>query len=130
LGMLAKFVEFILKAAKTTGSLITSTIATCIGTNLITADQYMAIVMPGRMFKSEFKRRNLHPTVLSRTLEDSGTITSPLIPWNTCGAFMFGALALTSYDYIFYCFFNLINPIIAIIYAHLGFRINKLNTDI
>jgi len=129
-GMLAKFVESILKAAKTTGSLITSTIATCIGTNIITADQYIAIVMPGRMFKSEFQRRNLHPTVLSRTLEDSGTITSPLIPWNTCGAFMFGALALTSYDYIFYCFFNLINPIIAIIYAHLGFRINKLNADI
>ena len=126
LGMLAKFVETILKTAKSVGSLITSTIMTCIGTNLITADQYMAIVMPGRMFKEEYKRRGLHPTVLSRTLEDSGTITSPLIPWNTCGAFMFGALALTSYDYIFYCFFNLINPIIAVIYAYTGFKIKKL----
>jgi len=126
LGMLAKFVETILKAAKSIASLITSTVVTCIGTNLITADQYMAIVMPGRMFKEEFHRRGLHPTVLSRTLEDSGTITSPLIPWNTCGAFMFGALALTSYEYIFYCFFNLINPIVAIIYAYTGFKIKKL----
>lgn len=126
LGMLAKFVETILKTAKSIGSLITSTVITCIGTNLITADQYMAIVMPGRMFKEEYKGRGLHPTVLSRTLEDSGTITSPLIPWNTCGAFMFGALALTSYDYILYCFFNLINPIIAVIYAYTGFKIKKL----
>ncbi len=130
LGMLAKFVETILKTAKSVGSLITSTMATCIGTNLITADQYMAIVMPGRMFKEEYHRRGLHPTVLSRTLEDSGTITSPLIPWNTCGAFMFGALALTSYDYIFYCFFNLINPVIAVIYAYTGFKIKKLDESV
>ncbi len=129
LGMLKKFVQSILAAAKSTGSLIASTVATCIGTNLITADQYMAIVMPGRMYKEEFERRGLHPTMLSRTLEDSGTITSPLIPWNTCGAFMFGALALTSYDYIFYCFFNLINPVLAIIYGFMGFKIRKLSSN-
>lgn len=129
LGMLKKFVESILSAAKSTGSLIASTVATCIGTNLITADQYMSIVMPGRMYKEEYERRGLHPTVLSRTLEDSGTITSPLIPWNTCGAFMFAALALTSYDYILYCFFNLINPIMAIIYGYLGYNIKKI-TDV
>ncbi len=129
LGMLKKFVESILATAKSTGSLIASTVATCIGTNLITADQYMAIVMPGRMYKEEYKKRGLHPVLLSRTLEDSGTITSPLIPWNTCGAFMFGALALTSYDYIFYCFFNLINPILAIAYGYLGFKIKKIVTN-
>ncbi len=129
LGMLRKFVQSILAAAKSTGSLIASTVATCIGTNLITADQYMAIVMPGRMYKEEYHRRGLHPTLLSRTLEDSGTITSPLIPWNTCGAFMFGTLALTSYDYIFYCFFNLINPILAIIYAYMGFKIRKITDN-
>ena len=128
LGMLRKFVETILATAKSTGSLIASTVATCIGTNLITADQYMAIVMPGRMYKEEYEKRGLDPVVLSRTLEDSGTITSPLIPWNTCGAFMFGALALTSYDYIFYCFFNLINPILAVTYAYMGFKIKKLVT--
>ena len=129
LGMLRKFVESILSAAKSTGSLIASTVATCIGTNLITADQFMAIVMPGRMYKEEYEKRGLHPVLLSRTLEDSGTITSPLIPWNTCGAFMFGALALTSYDYIFYCFFNLINPILAIAYGYLGFKIKKRSTQ-
>ncbi|WP_448212990.1 Na+/H+ antiporter NhaC [Colwellia sp. MEBiC06753] len=127
LGMLKKFVDAILSAAKSVGSLIASTVATCIGTNLITADQYMSIVMPGRMYKEEYERRGLHPTMLSRTLEDSGTITSPLIPWNTCGAFMMGALALTSYEYIFYCFFNLINPILAITYGYIGFKIKKLN---
>ncbi|NMP31438.1 Na+/H+ antiporter NhaC [Thalassotalea sp. M1531] len=126
LGMLRRFVDAILSAAKSTGSLITSTVATCIGTNLITADQYMAIVMPGRMYKEEYERRGLHPTTLSRTLEDSGTITSPLIPWNTCGAFMMGALALSSYEYIFYCFFNIINPILAIAYGYFGFKIKTL----
>ena len=129
LGMLKKFVESILATAKSTGSLIASTVATCIGTNLITADQYMAIVMPGRMYKDEYKKRGLHPVLLSRTLEDSGTITSPLIPWNTCGAFMFGALALTSYDYIFYCFFNLINPVLAVAYGYMGVKIKKLVTN-
>ncbi|MBA6390781.1 Na+/H+ antiporter NhaC [Colwellia sp. BRX10-3] len=128
LGMLKKFVESILAKAKSTGSLIASTVATCIGTNLITADQYMAIVMPGRMYKEEYEKRGLDPVVLSRTLEDSGTITSPLIPWNTCGAFMFGAMALTSYDYIFYCFFNLINPILAVTYGYMGFKIKRLVT--
>ena len=128
LGMLRKFVEAILAGAKTTGSLIASTAATCIGTNLITADQYISIVMPGRMYKEDYKQRGLHPVVLSRTLEDSGTITSPLIPWNTCGAFMFAAMALTSYDYIFYCFFNLINPVVAITYGYMGFKIKKLTT--
>ncbi|SEL07360.1 transporter, NhaC family [Colwellia chukchiensis] len=129
LGMLKKFVESILATAKSIGSLIASTVATCIGTNLITADQYMAIVMPGRMYKEEYQKRGLDPVVLSRTLEDSGTITSPLIPWNTCGAFMFAAMALTSYDYIFYCFFNLINPILALAYGYMGFKIKKLVTE-
>ena len=129
LGMLRKFVNAILSAAKSTGSLIASTVATCIGTNIITADQYMAIVMPGRMYKEEYERRGLHPVVLSRTLEDSGTITSPLIPWNTCGAYMYSVLLVNPLDYIFYCFFNLINPILAIVYGYLGFKIKRLVTS-
>jgi NhaC family Na+:H+ antiporter len=126
LGMLKKFVDAILSAAKSTGSLIASTVATCIGTNLIAADQYMAIVMPGRMYKDEYERRGLHPVALSRTLEDSGTITSPLIPWNTCGAYMYSVLLVNPLDYIFYAFFNLINPILAIVYGYLGIKIKKL----
>ncbi len=128
LGMLRKFVSVILATAKSTGSLIASTVATCIGTNVITADQYISIVMPGRMFKEEYQRRGLHPLVLSRTLEDSGTITSPLIPWNTCGAYMYSVLLVNPLDYIFYCFFNLMNPILAVIYGFIGFNIKKIAT--
>ncbi|WP_440877441.1 Na+/H+ antiporter NhaC [Thalassotalea sp. PLHSN55] len=126
LGMLRKFVDAIVSSLKSTGSLIAGTVTTCIGTNLVTADQYMAIVMPGRMYKEEFQRRNLHPVVLSRTLEDSATITSPLIPWNTCGAYMYSVLLINPFDYIFYCFFNLINPVLAVIYGFVGFNIKKL----
>ena len=126
LGMLKKFVDAILATAKSTGSLIASTVCTCIGTNLLAADQYMAIVMPGRMYKEEYQRRGLDPLVLSRTLEDSGTITSPLIPWNSCGVYMSGVLLVNPLDYIFYCFFNWINPILAIIYGFIGFNIKKI----
>lgn len=128
-GMLKKFVQAILSSVKSVGGLIASTVTTCIGANLVTADQYISIVMPGRMYKEEYERRNLDPLVLSRTLEDSGTLSSPLIPWNTCGAFMFGVLALTNYEYIFYCFFNFINPILAIAYGYSGYKIKKLVTN-
>jgi NhaC family Na+:H+ antiporter len=128
LGMLKKFVDVILSSAKSVGSLIASTVATCISTNIITGDQYMSIVMPGRMYKEEYVRRGLDPVVLSRTLEDSGTITSPLIPWNTCGVYMSGVLLVNPLDYIFYCFFNLINPVLAVIYGFIGFNIKRLVT--
>jgi Na+:H+ antiporter, NhaC family len=126
IGLLRKFVEAILHKAHSTGSLITSTIATCIATNILTADQYMSIVMPGRMFKEEYERRGLAPVNLSRTLEDGGTITSPLIPWNTCGAYMHGVLNVNPLDYAMYAFFNLINPVLAVIYAYMGIKILKL----
>jgi NhaC family Na+:H+ antiporter len=126
IGLLRKFVQSILHFAKSTGSLITSTIVTCFATNVLTADQYMSIVMPGRMFKEEYERRGLAPVNLSRTLEDGGTITSPLIPWNTCGAYMHSVLQVSPLDYAMYAFFNLINPVLAIIYAYCGIKILKL----
>lgn len=126
IGLLRKFVQSILYFARSTGSLITSTIATCFATNILTADQYMSIVMPGRMYKEEYERRHLAPVNLSRTLEDGGTITSPLIPWNTCGAYMHSVLQVNPLDYAFYAFFNLINPVLAIIYAYCGIKILKL----
>lgn len=126
IGLLRKFVQSILHFARSTGSLITSTIATCFATNVLTADQYMSIVMPGRMFKEEYERRGLAPVNLSRTLEDGGTITSPLIPWNTCGAYMHSVLQVSPLDYAMYAFFNLINPLLAIIYAYCGIKILKL----
>ncbi|MBB1292049.1 MAG: NhaC family Na+:H+ antiporter [Pseudoalteromonas rhizosphaerae] len=125
-GLLDIFVKSILKIAKSTGSLITATIATCIGTNVIAADQYIAIVVPGRMFKEEYAKRGLKPVNLSRTLEDGGTITSPLIPWNTCGAYMQSVLLINPFDYALYAFFNLINPLLAVIYAYLGIKILRI----
>lgn len=125
-GLLDIFVKSILRIAKSTGSLITATIATCIGTNVIAADQYIAIVVPGRMFKDEYKKRGLKPVNLSRTLEDGGTITSPLIPWNTCGAYMQSVLLINPFDYALYAFFNLINPVLAAIYAYLGIKILRI----
>ncbi|WNC70825.1 Na+/H+ antiporter NhaC [Thalassotalea psychrophila] len=130
LGMLRKLMDAILNGVHTTGGLIASTVSTCIGTNLVTADQYMAIVMPGRMYKEEYERRGLDPVVLSRTLEDSGTLTSPLIPWNTCGAYMYGVLAVNPLDYVFYCFFNLINPVLAVVYGYVGFKIKRLGNAV
>jgi NhaC family Na+:H+ antiporter len=124
-GLLQVFVRSILKAAKSTGSLITSTIATAFGTNLITADQYMSIVMPGRMYKEEYERRGLANVNLSRALEDGGTITSALIPWNTCGAYMAGVLLVSPLEYWQFAFFNLLNPILAIIFAYLGVKVIK-----
>lgn len=123
--LLHRIVKVLLSFATSTGSLIATTVATCIGVNIITADQYIAIVLPGRMYKSEFKKRNLALRNLSRTLEDSGTITSPLIPWNTCGAYMSASLGIATFAYLPFCFFNILNPIIAIIYGFLNFKIVK-----
>lgn len=125
-GLLKRAVSTILKGAKSAGDMITRTILTCLGTNLITADQYMAIVMPGRMYKEEFEKRGLDQLNLSRSLEDGGTLTSPLIPWNTCGVFMHGALGISPLEYAMYAFFNLISPVLAIIYAFLGIKILRI----
>lgn len=125
-GMLERIARTILGAVKGTGSLIAATLATSIGMNIIASDQYMAIVLPGRMFRAEYKRRGLDPKNLSRTLEDAGTLTSPLVPWNTCGAFMAQTLGVATVAYLPYAFFNLINPVIAAIYGFTGFSIAKL----
>ena len=125
-GLLRTLVSYALSFVHGTGSLIATTIATCIGANLITSDQYISLVLPGRMYKPEYQHRRLDMKNLSRTLEDSGTITSPLIPWNTCGAYMAGTLGVATFAYLPYCFFNLINPLIAIIYGFLGYKIVRL----
>ncbi|MCR8923535.1 Na+/H+ antiporter NhaC [Dasania sp. GY-MA-18] len=125
-GLLARLVQGILSSVKSTGSLIAVTIASCMGANIITADQYISIVLPGRMYRLEFERRGLAPQNLSRVLEDSATITSPLIPWNTCGAFMAGTLGVATFAYLPYCFFNLINPVISLIYGFTGFKLTPL----
>ena len=100
-----------------------------IGMNFVAADQYIAIVLPGRMYRMEFARRGLAPQNLSRTLEDAGTMTSALVPWNTCGAFMAATLGVPTLAYAPYAFVNLMNPIIAIIYGITHFRITPLEEE-
>jgi NhaC family Na+:H+ antiporter len=97
--------------------------------NMVAGDQYLAIVIPGRMFKDAYADHNLDPKNLSRVLEDSATLTSPLIPWNTCGAFMITTLGLAPFTYIPYCFLNILNPIISIIYGYTGFSMKSLNIE-
>jgi len=128
-GMLTRLVQGALKAAHSTGSLILTVVMTSIGVNIIAADQYIAIVLPGKMFKAEFKRRNLDPKNLSRVIEDSGTLTSPLVPWNTCGAYMAATLGIGTLAYLPFAFFNLINPLISIIYGFTGFTIKRLDEE-
>jgi Na+:H+ antiporter, NhaC family len=118
-GMLQRIIQGVIRAAKSTGALITAVLCTSIGTNIVTGDQYIAIVLPGRMFRAEFRRRGLKARNLSRTIEDAGTLTSPLIPWNTCGAYMATTLGVATLAYLPWCFLNLVNPLIA---ALLGFR--------
>jgi NhaC family Na+:H+ antiporter len=123
-GMLRRLVDYALSSVHSTGSLIATTTLTCIGANIITSDQYVSIVLPGRMYKLEYQSRNLDAKNLSRTLEDAGTITSPLIPWNTCGAYMSGTLGVATFAYLPYCFFNLVCPVVAVIYGYTNFKIS------
>ena len=125
-GLLKRVVESLIGVTSSVGSLISTTIVTAFGTNCIAADQYIAIVMPGRMFKDEYKRRSLAPENLSRALEDGGTVTSPLIPWNTCGAYMQSVLLINPLEYAVFCFFNWLSPIIGIICAYAGFKVKSL----
>ena len=129
IGMLKRITQSIIGLAKTTGSLIATTAASCFALNLTASDQYLAIVVPGKMFAEEYKDRGLHPKVLSRTLEDSGTVTSALIPWNTCGAYHAGVLGVATGDYFMYCFFNLISPLMTITFGFLGIKIAKLASN-
>ncbi|MEQ8486843.1 MAG: Na+/H+ antiporter NhaC [Pseudomonadales bacterium] len=122
-GILQRLLEALVSFAHSTGALIATTVATCIGVNALAADQYMSIVITGRMFREEYRRRRLHMKNLARVLEDSGTITSPLVPWNTCGAYMAAALGVPTLAYLPYCFFNLVSPFVSIVYGYTGFTI-------
>ena len=131
-GMLKRITKAIISLAQSTGSLITSTITTCIFFNMTASDQYLSIVIPGRMYYQTFKDKGLKPEVLSRTLEDAGTLTSVLVPWNTCGATQAKVLGVPTMTYLPFCFFNLINPVIALIIGYADFKIRRIvnNTTI
>jgi NhaC family Na+:H+ antiporter len=125
-GMLKRITEVIMSIVNSTGSLISSTAATCIFFNLTASDQYLAIVVPGKMFEKIYRERGLAPQNLSRTLEDSGTVTSVLIPWNTCGAVQSTVLGVATFTYLPYCFFNIISPFMTVFIAFAGIKIAKL----
>ncbi len=122
-GFLEVLLEALLKKVKTVGGLVTSVIASCILSNIFTGDQYISLVLPGRMFKSRFEKAGLHARMLSRSLEDSGTLTSALVPWNTCGAFQSKALGVPTMAYFPYAILNWLNPVIAVLMTYLGIGI-------
>lgn len=126
-GLMQRILTAILTSVESTTGLIVTTVFTCIGANVMTADQYIAIVLPGRMYRLEYAKRGLASQNLSRTLEDSATMTSPLIPWNTCGAYMAATLGVATLSYLPYAFFNLLGPILCIAYAITHFRIIPLD---
>ncbi|MFQ3214230.1 MAG: NhaC family Na+:H+ antiporter [Marivirga sp.] len=125
--MLSVITASIIKLANSTGSLVAATAGTCVFFNITASDQYLAIVVPGRMFAETYKERDLKPEVLSRTLEDAGTVTSVLIPWNTCGATQSSVLGVSTWTYAPYCFFNIISPFMTILFAYLNIKIRRFS---
>ena len=125
-GFLDRLLEPVVTRARSRGQLILSVNASAIGLNVTAGDQYVADVLPARMFRGEFRRRGLAPEVLSRAVEDSGTVTSPLVPWNTCGAYMAGVLGVPTASYLPFCFFNLLSPVLDVVYGFLGFKVRTI----
>lgn len=128
-GLLVKISGSVIQWAKSTGSLVATTIATSIFFNITASDQYIAIVVPGRMFSSEYNKRGLKPEVLSRTLEDGGTLTSVLVPWNTGGATQSRVLGVPTLSYVPYAFFNILSPLFSILFAYLNYKIRRYSDD-
>ena len=125
-GFLKQITSIILNKIKSSGSLISSTAGTCIFFNLTASDQYLSIVVPGKMYSSIYKEKGLAPENLSRTLEDGGTVTSVLVPWNTCGAYHASVLNVATLTYLPFCFFNLISPIMTILFVYLKIKIKRI----
>src|SRR3954447_14721242 len=125
-GFLNRLVRPIVARAKSTGTLIAAVVGTSIGLNILAGDQYVAVVMPSRVYRLVFRQRGLAPRMLSRSVSSSGTVTSALIPWNSCGAYMSGVLGVATVAYFPFCFFNFVTPILTLLYGFTGFRIEKV----
>ncbi len=124
-GMLGRLAEAILSVARTRARLVAATLATSLGINLAAADQYLSIIVPGRMYRPAYARMGLEPKNLSRCLEDGGTLTSPLVPWNSCGAYMFATLGVFPLAYLPFAFFNLSNFAISLICGITGWTMTR-----
>lgn len=128
IGALSRISKSLLNLAKTTFGLFASTVASCLALNVTASDQYLAIVVPGKMFKKAYEEKNLAPENLSRTLEDSGTVTSVLVPWNTCGAYQSGVLGVSVADYFFFAIFNWLSPFMTLLFAAFSIKIKSLSS--
>ncbi|MGB0890877.1 MAG: Na+/H+ antiporter NhaC [Flavobacteriaceae bacterium] len=126
IGALAKITKCLLSIATSVFGLFASTVVSCLGLNVIASDQYLALVIPGKMFKKAYEDKGLAPENLSRTLEDSGTVTSVLIPWNTCGAYQSSVLGVSVADYFVYAIFNYLSPFTTLFFAALNIKIRQL----
>jgi len=126
IGALNRITQSLLSLAQSTFGLFASTVASCLAINLTASDQYLAIVVPGKMFSKAYKDRGLAPENLSRTLEDSGTVTSALIPWNTCGAYHSSVLGVPVFEYFIFAVFNYISPFVTLTFAALNIKIKQL----
>lgn len=130
IGALSRISQALLNLAKSTFGLFVSTVGSCLALNITASDQYLAIVVPGKMFAKAYADKGLAPENLSRTLEDSGTVTSVLIPWNTCGAYQSGTLGVETFDYLPYAFFNLLSPFMTLLFAAFNIKIRQLVSTI
>ncbi|MHC5309619.1 Na+/H+ antiporter NhaC [Myroides sp. LJL116] len=128
IGALKKVTKSLLIFAKSTFGLFASTVTSCIAVNITASEQYLSIVIPGKMFAKEYQKRGLAPENLSRTLEDGGTVTSVLIPWTTCGAYHAGVLGVETLAYLPYAFFNLISPIMTLLFVAFSIKIRRIFT--
>ena len=130
IGALSRITRALLNIAKSVFGLFAATVASCLGLNVIASDQYLAIVIPGKMFKNAYEDRGLAPENLSRTLEDSGTVTSVLVPWNTCGAYQSGVLGVSVAEYFAFAIFNWLSPFTTLLFAALNVKIKQLSTKL
>tara|TARA_B100000242_G_scaffold244589_1_gene184967 strand:+ start:220 stop:1659 length:1440 start_codon:yes stop_codon:yes gene_type:complete len=130
IGALKRISNFLLNIGKSTFSLFASTVGSCLTINLSASDQYLSIVIPGKMFSKAYEDKGLAPENLSRTLEDSGTVTSVLIPWNTCGAYQSGILGVGVLEYFVYAIFNWLSPFTTLFIAAINFKIKQLNKSV
>ena len=128
IGALAKITKSLLSIATSVFGLFASTVVSCLGLNIVASDQYLALVIPGKMFKKAYQDKGLAPENLSRTLEDSGTVTSVLIPWNTCGAYQSGVLGVGVGEYFLYAIFNWLSPFTTLLFAAINLKIRVLTS--
>ena len=129
-GLLNRLIDPLVERVKSVAGLVATTVAAAIGINIMASDQYIAVALSGRLFAPAFSKRGLQPAMLSRVVGDSATVTSPLIPWNSCGAYMAAALGVPTMLYAGFCFFNIVNPLLTILLSVMGWRVLRVGPSI